>query len=561
MPKRKAPPGGVHSHRYGKQPRLASDTSETPELDILDTELAMLTPEQITHQKSIVSQKLHHAVKVVTRALKVGRGFERQRSGKKLKAAREGGDAVLVERVEREIGVLKEVELEGIAKGAVRKGLGKGVKVWEFFPMEEWVEKAGEKGEGKVSSEVDGEEAAEVRKARSNVVAGLCNMKPVREAVRAAVEMVRQVAVSRWRPGVEDKHEGKEEEEEEEQEQLEDGDETGEENEGDETEGEWSEWNGIEDTPKISTLGNENNDKSGKTNTSKPSIKVDISLIDPSRGADEEWSGEEDDDDTHNINSEEEDDEEASKSEEEEPDLDEDLSEEEIIERLGKFIAPGSDSEEEEEESQAENSKSDNSSAEEEPRKPATKKSKPLPIKKQKTTPHTPSRTPSRSPSPAPQISNKPKPILTTKSTFLPTLMSGYISGSESDGDPFHPNKSGPAQKKERKNRMGQQARRALAEKKFKENARHIKLGLGSGKKEDKGDHRRGASTRGGGFQKGGGRFGASGDGAGPGFGRKQVVERKKDVDGPLHPSWEAARKAKEAKAKAEFQGKKIKFD
>ena len=101
---------------------------------------------------------------------------------------------------------------------------------------------------------------------------------------------------------------------------------------------------------------------------------------------------------------------------------------------------------------------------------------------------------------------------------------------------------------------MGQQARRALAEKKYKENARHIKLGLGSGKREDKGDPKRGGRSDGG---LGGGRRFSEGKGD---RGRK-VVERKKDTEGPLHPSWEAARKAKEAKAKAEFQGKKIKFD
>jgi hypothetical protein len=35
----------------------------------------------------------------------------------------------------------------------------------------------------------------------------------------------------------------------------------------------------------------------------------------------------------------------------------------------------------------------------------------------------------------------------------------------------------------------------------------------------------------------------------------------KKDDAGTLHPSWEAAKKAKEAKQTAAFQGKKVVFE
>ncbi|KAK6354977.1 hypothetical protein TWF696_004104 [Orbilia brochopaga] len=65
-------------------------------------------------------------------------------------------------------------------------------------------------------------------------------------------------------------------------------------------------------------------------------------------------------------------------------------------------------------------------------------------------------------------------------SSFLPTLMTGYISGSDSDSDSSTGNKKkksekGPPEKKLRKNRMGQQARRALAEKKYGTSANHVK--------------------------------------------------------------------------------------
>ncbi|KAJ6261200.1 hypothetical protein Dda_3868 [Drechslerella dactyloides] len=65
-------------------------------------------------------------------------------------------------------------------------------------------------------------------------------------------------------------------------------------------------------------------------------------------------------------------------------------------------------------------------------------------------------------------------------SSFLPTLNTGYFSGSDSEASSSSTTrtkkaKKGPPEKKLRKNRMGQQARRALAEKKFGTSANHIK--------------------------------------------------------------------------------------
>jgi len=533
MPKRKAPPGTSGPHRHGKQPRLhSSATTESPaEIDILHTDPSTLSPKIISSQKTIVSQKLHHAYKIVARALKLGRGFERQRLGKKLKAAREAGDEVFVGRVEMEMRVLKEMELEVVARGAVRKGLGKRVKGWVFFPVEEL--EVGEKNGNRKKEEGEG-----VKKARNNVVAALCNMKPVREAVKAAVEMVREVAVSKWAPergevGGGDEGEGQE-----------NGDAT--------AEGEWSEWNGIEDStnPGTPAPAESEEDRPVKNTKSKPSIKLDISLIDPSRGPDDEWSGGESDGGL--VKAEES---ESAVEEEIESNSVENLSEHEIIEGLGKFIAPGSDGKDDGEGEDNSDPGSNDPDIDDKPRhskKALITKPKPTPktssTRKSKLTPPTPSRTPS--PAPA---STKKKPLPITKSIFLPSLMGGYISGSESDSDPFHPNKRSTAQRKQRKNRMGQQARRALAEKKYKENARHVKLGLGSGKREDKVDLRRG--------RRGEGGYGRGEVKVVMDEGRKRVVERKKDTEGPLHPSWEAARKAKELKARAEFQGKKIKFD
>jgi hypothetical protein len=145
----------------------------------------------------------------------------------------------------------------------------------------------------------------------------------------------------------------------------------------------------------------------------------------------------------------------------------------------------------------------------------------------------------------------------TTGSTFLPTLMGGYWSGSESPASDLSDSAVRPPI---RKNRMGQQARRALAEKKFGTGANHIKAGKPSVNiKEEKGKDK---------GRKRGEKFGND---RGRGRGRDakdnanltEVKPREKTRDdvGVLHPSWQAAKKAKEEKLKATFQGKKVTFD
>ncbi|KAF2227412.1 Bud-site selection protein [Elsinoe ampelina] len=177
----------------------------------------------------------------------------------------------------------------------------------------------------------------------------------------------------------------------------------------------------------------------------------------------------------------------------------------------------------------------------------------------------------SRSPSPSPSRSPSPPP--TTKpnsSAFLPSLtMGGYISGSGSAED-F----SDAAPKK---NRRGQRARRAIWEKKFGKEAKHVVTGesgkaTGKAGRDEGWDARRGAT---GGAERGrgkfarGGRGGGMGRGGGGGFrGNKEGAGQKeqskhRDDEGALHPSWAAAKKRKEEKEKmtAPFQGRKITFD
>lgn len=176
----------------------------------------------------------------------------------------------------------------------------------------------------------------------------------------------------------------------------------------------------------------------------------------------------------------------------------------------------------------------------------------------------TPSASPSLSPEPSPQPQptkkpkqQAPKPTPVTSTTFLPSLaMGGYVSGSESE-DPDAENES---QQPVRKNRMGQQARRALWEKKYGAGAKHVRAQKEKEKKDrDRGwDMKRGATGASGGRNERS-RPRPQKDNAGHGHGQKQG---KKEDDKPMHPSWEAARKAKEAqKATMAFQGKKVTFD
>ncbi|KAJ5287354.1 hypothetical protein N7478_003040 [Penicillium angulare] len=156
--------------------------------------------------------------------------------------------------------------------------------------------------------------------------------------------------------------------------------------------------------------------------------------------------------------------------------------------------------------------------------------------------------------------------------TFLPSLMmGGYWSGSEEATD--DEKEAAPAP---RKNRMGQQARRALWEKKYGEKANHVQAEQKNQRhNRDNGwDMKRGATGTAG--SAGRGHSGGYGGGYGGDSGRPlNRSERRaggypsgqpnrapppKD-DGPVHPSWEAKKKQKEKNAMAAFAGKKVVFD
>ncbi|KAJ5727389.1 hypothetical protein N7493_005209 [Penicillium malachiteum] len=168
------------------------------------------------------------------------------------------------------------------------------------------------------------------------------------------------------------------------------------------------------------------------------------------------------------------------------------------------------------------------------------------------------------SPPPKKTKASKASSAPAQSTTFLPSLMmGGYWSGSESEATDVEETVAPP----KRKNRMGQQARRALWEKKYGDKANHVQAEQLSQKyNRDNGwDTKRGA-TGGPGRDKRGARGGDSGRPLNRAERRRagipstgQHKQPPKD-EGPLHPSWEAKKKLKE-QATATFSGKKVTFD
>ncbi|KIW62977.1 hypothetical protein PV04_09861 [Phialophora macrospora] len=155
----------------------------------------------------------------------------------------------------------------------------------------------------------------------------------------------------------------------------------------------------------------------------------------------------------------------------------------------------------------------------------------------------------------------------TSTTAFLPSLsLGGYYSGSDSEDDADR--SRGPALPKQRKNRRGQRARQQIAELKYGENAKH----LGKQKPQD---------TRSAGWDAKRGAVGQRNplkdqfrkrivppkrmeDPSTARVGRTLHSDKPKSRDdqGPIHPSWEAAKRRKmQDQNQASFQGKKITFD
>lgn len=140
----------------------------------------------------------------------------------------------------------------------------------------------------------------------------------------------------------------------------------------------------------------------------------------------------------------------------------------------------------------------------------------------------------------------------TTGSAFLPALSHPtYISGSDSEASDIE------AEIAPKKNRRGQRARQKIWEQKFKDKAKHVVK-----QERDRGwDAKRGAVGERGGR---GGKRGMVGRGPEKSGANEMPLGQKKtkrDDVGALHPSWLAAKAAKEKKMDVKPMGKKVVFD
>lgn len=140
-------------------------------------------------------------------------------------------------------------------------------------------------------------------------------------------------------------------------------------------------------------------------------------------------------------------------------------------------------------------------------------------------------------------------------STFLPSLMGGYISGSESASD---------IEDARPRKRRGQRARQAIWEKKYGASARHLQKERQAGGRDAGWDMRRGAvdgndrdwRTP---WKKG--VFNPLARSGNQGASKRAPTPTKGDDQGPLHPSWAAKKKAQDAQRNASFSGYKIVFE
>lgn len=461
-------------------------------------------------KKQDVIDKITQSKKLLHRALKTAKGFERQKLGKRQKAAIDNNKFEDVRRINGEIEALKGLDLDRTTDAHLQKSLlkVKAIAESEFLPED-------------VKREIEKPRLGEAeRKALQNVMSGMFNTKPVKDTVAQIINgMYIVLGIPQPLPG-----QGKKSKEPS---------------------------KGILMVNYKDTDVSEDGVLPGKEDNN-----LELS-----------WDGFESEVETTKGYSKPED------SDEEENASDDDVEiDEEILSKYDALLGGSSDEESFDEELYK--SKRGPQST--------TRQSLSLSPEPSDASVSNPSiQSPSQSPSPSPppekatkkaKVASSVEPI--KASTFLPSLMGGYWSGSESSASDIEESNSAPL----KKNRKGQMARRAIWEKKFKDNANHIVSGAGpvSQGKDDGWDAKRGAKDGGPRRRGGRGGRGGSGDRGGrqSGFSRSTgenstpvgdrkggKVSDKRDDTGPLHPSWQAAKRAKTEQKTATFTGKKVVFD
>ena len=438
-------------------------------------------------RKGDVEEKITEGRKLLQKALKSAKGFERQRLGKRLTNARSQGKDGDILRINKEIEILKGLDLGKVGEAHLRKTI---MKVKAFAESELLPED--------MKTEVEKPDMGdEDLKAWNNVLSGMFNMKPLKEAMSQIIAGLYN-ALGAPAPG---------------------GKQPGKENK----------------LPEKDIL--KGNPKPADPDSGEENISDELAWEGFDSG-DEQISDVEAEDAEMAMGS------------------DEDLDEEELS-RYDALLGGSSDEESFDEELYKS--------------KRAPSNSKERMSLSLSPTPDAESESGSESiSSPPPKAvkapRSKPAPAKVGGSTFLPTLMGGYYEGSDSSASDIDEEvvKAKPV----KKNRPGQMARQAIWEKKYGKGANHMKQGLGSVAertgKDDGWDAKRGAKD---GDKRGrpGPERGRVPAGRGTMENSTPLGDRKrgmgkKDDAGVLHPSWQAAKKAKEMTKTATFQGKKVVF-
>ncbi|KAH7346443.1 Bud-site selection protein [Rhexocercosporidium sp. MPI-PUGE-AT-0058] len=449
-------------------------------------------------------EKLTQSKKLLHRALKTAKGFQRQKLGNRLKIAIAENKSEDIVRINREIEALKAINLDQATDAHLHKTLLKIKRLAESDVLPEEVRKVVPRPEL----------SEEMIAASNNVLSGMTNTKAVKDAMPQIITGM-YIAMGIPPPAVPSKTKG----------------------------GKKDETRGILKQSSIGVSRRQDTEDGGRDSEFTGEPKT---IKEPSKTI--AWDGFESPGDDEDSG-------------------DEDMGSEAELARYDTLLGGSSDEESFDEEEYAIERKPSQSG----PRLSLTLSPSP-------SSESTAQIIKSQSPEPKQRrekVSKPRVPITAPKgSTFLPSLNAGYWSGSESSASDF--NDAPPPVKK---NRPGQMARRAIAEKKHGSGANHIKKGLPPvaemGKKKGDGwDAKRGATD---GESGRGGGFGARGRGGNNRGGRQRdfsqvtgenaiAVEprirvKKRDDIGVLHPSWQAAKKAKEEKKTATFQGKKVTFD
>ncbi|KAL6865705.1 hypothetical protein ACO1O0_001801 [Amphichorda felina] len=469
-------------------------------------------PKRKRNAEPSLLEKLDKYQNEIFRALKAAKGFERQRLSKRLHE--QGVTPDKQQRLEREIAVLKSLDLHQTAQSHLSSSLLKVKSIAASTDLPEEIRAGVPKPKL----------AEEERAALHNVTSGLYNRKPVKEAVDRAVEFVCQsLNVPPPGKGKQPKKAKREDQEEQPSDRIRGG--------------------ATEDkkpVPEAAVVEEEEEEEEAEDETDFEGFQSDVDEPGPAVGepeSDSEVEADEEDALSKYDNL-------LGSSSDEDDEVDEKLYErfrgKEKV-NLDDISLSGSGSESDDEESapppQEEEEEEEEASGSPSPSPPPAKKKK----EKRSAQPTGPTR----------------------DSTFLPSLMGGYVSGSESasDVDIAPPKK-----------RRGQRARQAIWEKKYGASAKHLqetqkKKGKGGGR--DSGwDMRRGAvdgedQGRRTPWKKGVANPFAkrTRDGEGGGAAQEKPRPVKKDNEGPLHPSWEAAKKAKDAQKALGFSGQKVVFD